>query len=304
MKISVVVPTYNRNKIICETIQQILIQDYKNFELIVVDQTEDHDEYTSDYLSNLPLNAKLIKVAKPNLPAARNIGIRNSNGEIVVFFDDDLEIPSDTLSKLVSRYQKNENIDGLTGLILADGRPGEANLKFYKSVRIQKKDDTSNEKFFRVNKMLGGFMTFRKKVLDKSNGFDEWIGEDILASGEDYEFIDRLTQSGFKLFIDADIFVKHLGLSIIEGGCNKSKLSPEIIKFIQIRNNFYISYKHLTQPKFINSFIGFLVNYRRLIINKSFFKKSLIEYYDLHKIILKASAEAHLAAKKNELFIK
>ena len=48
--ISVVIPTYRREKMLCDSIQDVLQQDYPNFEVLVVDQTGDHQPETQTFL--------------------------------------------------------------------------------------------------------------------------------------------------------------------------------------------------------------------------------------------------------------
>ena len=217
MKISAVIPTYNRNKILCETIEQILKQDYKDFELLIVDQTEQHDGFTTKYLSALPENVKLIRVNNPNLPAARNIGIKNSAGDIIVFIDDDMGIPKDTLSKIVSAFN-DQKIIALTGFM-----NNAATLAgYFHKKKISNKYE--NADLIKIRHFLGGFMCFRKSIFDTIGNFDEWIGAQPTASGEDLEFSLRILKAGYTLYLDKRIVVEHLGRSIIDGGCDKGAL--------------------------------------------------------------------------------
>src|SRR6266700_4320514 len=98
--VSVIVPTYNRNNRLRQTLEHVLRQDYPRFEVVVVDQSEDHDHETAAYLSSISEQIRYCPLQVPNLPAARNVGISQSRGDIVVFFDDDLDIPRDTLSRI------------------------------------------------------------------------------------------------------------------------------------------------------------------------------------------------------------
>ena len=85
--VSVIIPTYNRAWSLKKAIDSVLEQDYKNFELIVVDDgsTDDTEALVTEY-------AKSVKfVQQPNLgvSAARNKGIQISSGSLISFLDSD-----------------------------------------------------------------------------------------------------------------------------------------------------------------------------------------------------------------------
>jgi glycosyltransferase involved in cell wall biosynthesis len=85
--VSVVIPTYNRGRVIGRTIDDVLQQTYRSIEVIVVD-----DGSTDDTHARLAKYGKRIRVLsqKNSGPgAARNRGIQDANGEIIAFQDSD-----------------------------------------------------------------------------------------------------------------------------------------------------------------------------------------------------------------------
>ena len=88
-KISVVLPTYSRRRILPRTIASVLAQDEKEFELIIIDDCSVDD--TPAYLASL--NDPRIRVLKPanNLgtAGARNLGLEEARADIVALLDDD-----------------------------------------------------------------------------------------------------------------------------------------------------------------------------------------------------------------------
>ena len=92
---SVIVPTYNRAHLISETIESVLAQTFKDFELIIVDDgsTDNTKEVIHKYLSDP--RVKYIYQENKERAAARNNGIRNSTGEWIALLDsDDLWLPN------------------------------------------------------------------------------------------------------------------------------------------------------------------------------------------------------------------
>jgi len=87
--VSVIVTTYNRADLLCETIDSILYQTYKNFELIVVDDgsTDNTEEAVKMYSDSRLQYIKTDNWGGPARP--RNIGINASKGKYISFCDDD-----------------------------------------------------------------------------------------------------------------------------------------------------------------------------------------------------------------------
>jgi len=91
MKVSVIIPTYNRAKLVKRAILSVLNQTYKDFELVVVD--DGSFDNTKDVLRSInDLRLKTIFLDKNmGVSAARNIGINESTGEVIALLDSDDE---------------------------------------------------------------------------------------------------------------------------------------------------------------------------------------------------------------------
>lgn len=111
-KISVVVCVYNGEKTLGECIQNILKQDYKNFELIIVDNNSSDD--TKKIIYNfIAKDNRIIYVFEPKLSLgkARNTGIESCKNEIIAMTDSDCVVPHNWLSNLIKILEEEkENI--------------------------------------------------------------------------------------------------------------------------------------------------------------------------------------------------
>jgi glycosyltransferase involved in cell wall biosynthesis len=104
--ISIVVPTYNRLKTLPNTIQSILKQTYDHWELIIVDDgsTDGTEKLVHEYSARDSRIKYVFNGRNKGPSAARNTGIRHSQGEYIAFLDSDDE------------WLENHLIDSLTAL--------------------------------------------------------------------------------------------------------------------------------------------------------------------------------------------
>ncbi len=94
-KVSVVIPTLNRYSYLESVLQDFERQDYSNFEVIVVDQSDNFDE---SFYSKFDLDIQLIRQQEKALWLARNTAINASNGDYIALSEDDVRIPTHWLS--------------------------------------------------------------------------------------------------------------------------------------------------------------------------------------------------------------
>jgi len=85
--VSVVIPTYNRWPMLCEAVESVLCQSYKAFELIVVD--DGSEDGTAQKLGRYGRALRVVFQPRRGVAAARNLGIRSSEGGYLAFLDSD-----------------------------------------------------------------------------------------------------------------------------------------------------------------------------------------------------------------------
>src|SRR3712207_6336776 len=128
--ISVIIPTYGREEVLRETIANVLQQDYPHYEVLIVDQTRNHEPETQKYLDQLASQAKirLFHVVWASLPGARNYGVRRAQGDVVLFLDDDVQLPVGFLTAHAHNYANRPEVGAVAGRVfdrmkLADAIP-------------------------------------------------------------------------------------------------------------------------------------------------------------------------------------
>lgn len=111
--VSVVIPTFNRERTLSRAIDSVINQTYQNWELIIVDDRS--SDNTSKLVQEYMQKDKRIKYIKNTFtkgPAgARNKGVKESKGEFIAFLDSDDEWLDIHLLEIMDEFEKNPDID-------------------------------------------------------------------------------------------------------------------------------------------------------------------------------------------------
>ena len=97
--ITVIIPTLNRYDHLKKVLTDFQKQDYKNFEVIVVDQS---DPFLEEFYSQFKLNIRVIYQREKALWLARNMAIEQAKGSLIALSEDDVRIPFNWLSNHLS----------------------------------------------------------------------------------------------------------------------------------------------------------------------------------------------------------
>ena len=122
VKVSVVIPTYNRESIVVNAIKSVLSQSFRDFEIVVVDDgsqdsTETVIKEMNDPRINYIQHSKNLGTAQ-----ARNTGIKNSKGKYIAFLDSDDEWLPEKISKQMETIGEHDQdvIANVSGFYLFD----------------------------------------------------------------------------------------------------------------------------------------------------------------------------------------
>ncbi|NES42262.1 glycosyltransferase family A protein, partial [Moorena sp. SIO2C4] len=108
-KVSVIIPVYKVEKYIAATVESVLAQTYKNFELLLIDDGSPDNSIQICQQINDP-RIKIIRQDNQGVSAARNTGIRHAQGEYIAFLDgDDLWVP-EKLEKHVLHQETSPHV--------------------------------------------------------------------------------------------------------------------------------------------------------------------------------------------------
>ena len=106
--VSIILPTHNRQALIIETLNSIVNQDYKHIEIVVVNDhsTDNTVDIVKRYIDSGHHNIVLIESDGHGSNHARNMGMKNSRGEFIAFFDDDDIMCHDFISSRIDLFKK------------------------------------------------------------------------------------------------------------------------------------------------------------------------------------------------------
>ncbi len=199
IKISVIMPVHNRGRLVREAIEDIVAQDFSDYELICVDDASDEEEALTvlyEYSSRHKF-VRIIKSDKPNgAGVARNIGLKNAGGEYVIFLDSDDRFDSDLL-KLSYKSVIDMDADiSLLGYRKWDVQTGQI---IDRSVNKELIENRCNNEFFLTDIVAAPWNKLCRKRFLLENGIEF---QDI-RSCNDYAFsvvslsmADRITLAG------------------------------------------------------------------------------------------------------------
>jgi glycosyltransferase involved in cell wall biosynthesis len=140
MKFSIVVPVYNAEKTILNTLNSVAGQDYNDYEIIIINDgsTDDTDSAINEFMSaNKNISCVYIITENKGVSHARNLGWNNATGDYICFLDSDDLWHSEKL-KIISRVLIGYNCDFLGHLYRTDDFLNLPNIDKAKKVKLIK----------------------------------------------------------------------------------------------------------------------------------------------------------------------
>ena len=185
--VSVVIPTRNRRPRLARAIESVLVQTWRNIEIVVVDDASSDD--TPAYLAHLMLGDSRVKTVRNEQAlgggGARNCGVAASRGTYIAFLDDDDIWLPEKLAIQLSLLKKNPGVSAVSCGFVA-----EFPIFGKRSVHVQPPRDL--QQLLRSNHLGGASMCLTTKVaLEAIGGFDP-----ALRSGQDWDLWIKLYDRG------------------------------------------------------------------------------------------------------------
>ncbi|RNC86894.1 MAG: glycosyltransferase family 2 protein [Winogradskyella sp.] len=223
--ISIIIPTLNRYEYLKDVLTDLEKQDYSNFEVIVIDQSE---PFKKEFYTSFKLNLTALYQEEKALWLARNVAIRQSKGDYILLFDDDSRIEHNWMSQHLKTLDFF-NADLSSGVSIS--KVGDKIPAHYAYFKISDQLDTGN--------------VLLKKAIFKDIGlFDRQFEKQRMGDGE---FGLRAFLNGYKNI--SNPYAKRLHLKVNSGGLR------DMGSWDAFRT------KHLFQPRPIPSVLYFFRRY-------------------------------------------
>ncbi|MCR8687243.1 glycosyltransferase family 2 protein [Campylobacter sp. 1569] len=214
MKISILMPCYNSSKYLDRSITSVLKQDYKNWELICIDDGSTDDTY--NLLINFANQDSRIKVFKKNnsgmAAPALNLALKHVTGDFIFLLGHDDEINDVLLSDFISRYNEltlqNYSIDAIIPRSLIFFPENQDKNYMYCGIKnIPNSEDkilTGTEAFkLSIDWDIATFAFYRTDIVKKLGFYEEGI------SGDEYSVREFLLNSKKIAFAKNGIYIYH-----------------------------------------------------------------------------------------------
>ena len=185
LKISIITATYNSGKTIRDTLESVLNQSYKNYELIIKDggSNDNTVEICREYENIFEGRLKVISEPDKGIYDAMNRGIDNASGDIVgILNSDDFYTSDDILDRIAKEFSADKDLDAIYG-----------DIHFVSPDNLTKCTRYYSSSYFRPSLLRFGFMPahpsfyVRKEVYDKYGLYDLQF-----RTSSDFEWIVRL----------------------------------------------------------------------------------------------------------------
>ncbi len=201
MLATVVIPAFNSEETIGKCLNSVLRQkEPGSFEVIVVD--DGSTDKTAEIVKKFR-KVRLIQQKNSGPATARNNGVKQARGDVIVFTDDDCIAEQGWLKEMLTPF-KDKSVSGVQGAYASMQK--EFMARFSQMEIEYRYEKMKKQKFI---DFIGSYSAaYRKKDFLEVNGFDSRFK---IASGEDPDFSFKLAEKGKKLVFNpkAVVFHKH-----------------------------------------------------------------------------------------------
>lgn len=209
-KVSVIIPTLDRGEVLVNTLKDLLKQEYPDLEIIVVDQTDNPSREVLNFVGGNKNIIKYIHLKKKNSPHARNVGVANATGEILLFLDDDVEIRDPNFIKYHLDNYQSDQVGLVGGRVVYNWRDNISyrevgRLKYFGLKEVTHFDSIVKTE---IDHAPGGNCSCRRDIFERVGGFSEIYKGN--AHMEETDFCLRIKRAGYQLVFEPKAVLRHL----------------------------------------------------------------------------------------------
>lgn len=243
MKVSIIIPCYNVEHYIVETLSFAVNQSYKDIEIICVDDgsTDGTVDRIKEFIAETSVSIHLITQENIGACSARNIGISNASGTYFQFLDGDDLILRDKIRDQIELVLLNDLPDLVIGSYRRINEKGEVLSENYYS-------DKSNSNVW--ISLLRTDLGITSSNLFKRELFDTGISWQVdLKSSQEYKLMFEILKKGGRIIFDSkintDIIVRQ------EGSISQTNQAEKWLRYVKLRVEIleYLDSNNIPYPK-------------------------------------------------------
>jgi len=237
--VSVVICTLNREEPLIHVLKLLTDQTIPPLEVLVIDQSQEHQPETGNYLRENQDRIRLLSLSFPSTTAARNLARKEVQGDIILFLDDDVFFHPTLIQYHLENYQ-DPSLGAVTGKVLYDGSE-ENDLPWAARITPSGKyirNFTTNQRCL-VPTLYGCNMSIRKNVLQEVGEFDLNYWGNFLWEEVDYAL--QIRKHGYQILYDPRATVFH----VMEKKGGSRNPPPRQYMESTIFNDWYFFFKYI-----------------------------------------------------------
>ena len=211
MLVSVIVCTRDRPDHLRRCLPSIIANEYSDFEIIVVDQSQDRESERIVSEIGDP-RARYYRQDAAGKGRALNLALTRASGSVMVHTDDDCTVPPDWIARCASALTSESETGIVFGALVTPPIDwSEMFVPTFEPPAYRRLKGRSA--FLRVPRIgVGANMSVRREVYDRLGGFDECMGPgSTFRSGDEWDQAYRALKAGFTVVQDPGISVMHWG---------------------------------------------------------------------------------------------
>jgi len=239
MKVSVVIPTYKRSESLRALLEAFLRQNYDDFEIIIIDQNPPFPKDLDEMIIASKNKIRYFTDDAQNASRARNKGIKEAEGEIIISCDDDIMVKPDFIANHAKNYI-GPKVGGVSGRVLCKSDKPISEIK--QVGRIRRYDGKITANFnadfkIEVEHAYGCNVSFRRELLIRAGGYDErLIGT---SSFDDADVSFKIRKLGYSIVFEPTAEALHLQSG---GGCRDILFEKKMYWYYHNFMLFYLTH--------------------------------------------------------------